>query len=69
MPCRACKLDHPSAERCEVARRRLALVVDSVVANSVVANDNKVANRHGKYADLEARKKYMREYMAKRRKS
>lgn len=72
--CRACKLPHPPTERCEMARRRIAASAKpEMVVNAVVANTNAVANtkpesRHGKYADREARKKYMREYMANYRK-
>ena len=47
-----------------------------VVANNIKSVANKsennlglVANKHGKYADKEARKIYMRDYMRKKRSS
>ena len=81
--CRACKLPHPPTERCEVARRRIAaenavtepvntkMVVDSpeVVVDEaalVVDHDNG-GSRHGKYADVEKRRQYQKEWAAAKR--
>lgn len=68
MKCRACQQDHPSGMRCETWKRLQAKQPSIVVANVVANNPEVVANsRHGKYADLEKRKAYQREYMRKKR--
>lgn len=49
-------------DACVVANRAV------VVANKVGSSEPAlVANRHGKYRDLDARRAYMREYMRRRR--
>ena len=75
MTCKACGLDHPSGMPCGRARR-IAEYETSLVANNqidhviVVANSIElVANisKHGKYANKDKRRIYMRDYMKKRR--
>ena len=70
-------LDMLSVDNCAICGANLRLVGRShrcvgnaqvtVVANKPEMVANVVANRHGKYADLDKRRAYMRAYMAKRR--
>lgn len=59
-------------EGCVVANRVDLRAKSAVVANAPVEKSDRklVANgtRHGKYRDVEARREYMRAYMARRRK-
>ena len=83
MNCRACGRDHPGWVTCkkaafdaldkaqdkpEVVNRPVSLATNQAQSIGTVEKAHqKVANRHGKYADPDRRKSYKREYMAKRR--
>ncbi len=69
--CRTCRTDHLfTGWKCLGARiasdqaTALATSVHKMVVHSGSPQDS---SRHGKYADLEARKAYKREWMRKRR--
>lgn len=84
MKCRSCGLDHPGHWNCARAKfeaNKVANKPEVVIANStnVVVNDEPGAftsfemvvyenSKHGRYADPEKRKQYMRDYMRNRRK-
>jgi hypothetical protein len=54
---------HKAGHSCVVANK------PELVVNRVVANTDVVANKHGKYADKDKRRGYMKEYMRQKRAS
>ena len=80
MPCRACKRDHSPLVACSVARKQaeyqamrdaeMVVHKDAMVVHTPVSGSSQASNgssRHGVYADMDKRRAYRREWMARRR--
>ena len=71
--CKLCGCNHWNHEphiwddKPDVVKKLVVDIPELVVATAIKVVDKPTGSRHGKYADLEKRKKYQREYKRKLR--